>query len=421
MDRVRADARPGSDHVGIPVRDRLDYQSPGTAVSPGCCWRRAGDLGADRMAAWLGPQRLPVAGCRLQPGRRLACRLGARNRHLRRVSFMALLSTTAILVAVMTLGRQRWIALGHCARALVVRRAAQARGLDRARGESRAQHADPGRYLAGREVAPGQAAADARLLSIHDVAGTPDSELVVWPEVAIPSIDDRVEPYIEALQADTGRDTESNHPVRHSRARGEPRREQDLQQRHTGEPGTGASPIANVTSCRFGEYFPGPASVREWMRMMSLPHSDLSRVPTCSRCSKPANGQQLAVAICYEDAYGAEQLYALPDASILINVSNDAWFGDSIAPHQHLEIARMRSLEAGRPTIRATNTGISAFIDHRAWLLETGAQFEAGDDDHGRSAAHPGTTPYARFGNKPVIGLCLLILAGFWLRNRANL
>ena len=67
-----------------------------------------------------------------------------------------------------------------------------------------------------------------------------------------------------------------------------------------------------------------------------------------SRCWSAADGTQFGVAICYEDAYGAEQLYALPDAGILINVSNDAWFGDSIAPHQHLEIARMRSLEFGR-------------------------------------------------------------------------
>ena len=82
------------------------------------------------------------------------------------------------------------------------------------------------------------------------------------------------------------------------------------------------------------------------------------------------------MAICYEDAYGAEQLYALPDAGILINVSNDAWFGDSIAPHQHLEIARMRSLEFGRPALRSTNTGISAFIGADGELLQTGKQFE---------------------------------------------
>jgi apolipoprotein N-acyltransferase len=170
----------------------------------------------------------------------------------------------------------------------------------------------------------------------------------------------------------------------------------------------------------FGEYFPVPARVREWMRMMSLPHNDLAPGADVQPLLEAANGQKLAVAICYEDAYGAEQLYALPDATILINVSNDAWFGDSIAPHQHLQIARMRSLEVGRAGIRATNTGISAFISHTGELLETGAQFEPVTmtmDVQPRK----GSTPYASTGNKPVIGLCLLILVGFWARSRANL
>ena len=80
----------------------------------------------------------------------------------------------------------------------------------------------------------------------------------------------------------------------------------------------------------------------------------------------------------------------------------------------------MRSLEAGRATIRATNTGISAFISHTGEILEKGAQFEAVTmtmDVQPRK----GSTPYASVGNAPVIGLCLLVLAGFWLRNRANL
>ena len=133
-----------------------------------------------------------------------------------------------------------------------------------------------------------------------------------------------------------------------------------------------------------------------------------------------ANGEKLAVAICYEDAYGAEQLYALPEASILINVSNDAWFGDSIAPHQHLQISRMRSLEVGRAAVRATNTGVSAFISHTGEILDSGAQFEAVTltrDVEPRK----GSTPYASTGNKPIIGLCMLVLAAFWLRSRANL
>ena len=170
----------------------------------------------------------------------------------------------------------------------------------------------------------------------------------------------------------------------------------------------------------FGEYFPVPDSVREWMRMQNLPHSDLSAGADVQPLLDAANGARLAVAICYEDAYGAEQLYALPDATLLINVSNDAWFGDSIAPHQHLEIARMRALEVGRYAVRSTNTGISAFIDARGELLETGKQFEP---ELMTADVEPrtGMTPYASTGNWGIICLCSAIIGLFWIRSRASL
>jgi apolipoprotein N-acyltransferase len=168
----------------------------------------------------------------------------------------------------------------------------------------------------------------------------------------------------------------------------------------------------------FGEYFPVPEDVRQWMKMQNLPHSDLSAGDDIQPLLEAANGVKLAVAICYEDAYAAEQLYAFPDAELLINVSNDAWFGDSIAPHQHLEIARMRALEVGRDAIRSTNTGISAFIDSSGELISQGKQFEP---QIMTAAVEPrrGLTPYARSGNWPVIGFSFAILGVLWLRTRA--
>ncbi|MDH3266593.1 MAG: apolipoprotein N-acyltransferase, partial [Gammaproteobacteria bacterium] len=135
---------------------------------------------------------------------------------------------------------------------------------------------------------------------------------------------------------------------------------------------------------------------------------------------KTRDGIELAVAICYEDAYGAEQLYALPRAAILINVSNDAWFGDSIAPHQHLQIARMRSLEVGRPAIRATNTGISAFIAADGRVLESGPQFRPVTMSM-EVQPRQGSTPYAGAGNWIILSICFLIAGGFWLRGQARL
>jgi apolipoprotein N-acyltransferase len=109
---------------------------------------------------------------------------------------------------------------------------------------------------------------------------------------------------------------------------------------------------------------------------------------------------------------------ALPHAQLLINVSNDAWFGDSIAPHQHLEIARMRSLETGRDMLRATNTGVSAVIGHRGELIATSPQFEA----HVLTAsAQPrtGRTPFSRWGNWMAVVLSLgLLVAGLVLGRR---
>ena len=169
----------------------------------------------------------------------------------------------------------------------------------------------------------------------------------------------------------------------------------------------------------FGEYFPVPAFVRTWMKMQDLPHSDLAAGTDPQPLIVTANGTKLAIAICYEIAYGAEQRYAFPDAGLFINVSNDAWFGDSIAPHQHLEIARMRALEVGRYLIRATNTGISAFIDHNGELLAASKQFEPvvmTADVWSRK----GATPYASSGNGPVIGFSLLMLGFFWFRSRAS-
>ena len=122
-----------------------------------------------------------------------------------------------------------------------------------------------------------------------------------------------------------------------------------------------------------------------------------------------AAGQPIGVSICYEDAFGEEVIDALPEATLLANVSNDAWFGDSLAPHQHLEIARMRALETGRYLLRATNTGVSAIIGSRGEVLAVAPQFET----HVLTAEvtpHTGLTPYGRWGNWGVVLLMVLLL-----------
>jgi apolipoprotein N-acyltransferase len=169
----------------------------------------------------------------------------------------------------------------------------------------------------------------------------------------------------------------------------------------------------------FGEYFPVPDFVREWMRLMNLPYSDIASGEEEQPLLRMPDGILISVAICYEDAYATEQLYALPDAGILVNVSNDAWFGDSIAPHQHLQIARMRALEAGRTVVRATNNGISAFIGPDGKLLATGNQFEYVAMTR-EVQPRQGLTPFARAGNWPVVTLAgLIVLWAGWRSRRA--
>ena len=102
---------------------------------------------------------------------------------------------------------------------------------------------------------------------------------------------------------------------------------------------------------------------------------------------------------------------------MLVNVSNDAWFGDTIAPHQHLQIARMRAMEARRYLLRATNNGISAVIGSRGELLEVSRQFVPAVID---ATVQPlsGETLYVRFGNWPLLLTGLIALLALLLHRR---
>ncbi len=169
----------------------------------------------------------------------------------------------------------------------------------------------------------------------------------------------------------------------------------------------------------FGEYFPVPDFIQHWLRLMNLPSED---IVAGADLQKPlmVNGVPIAPTICYEVAFGAEQLGFFPEAELLLNVSNDTWFGDSIAPHQHLQMARMRAMETGRPMLRATNTGITAVIGADGTVTQQIPQFTPGVLS---TSVHPymGITPYIRFGNWPVVLLSLLLGFASILRQKATI
>jgi apolipoprotein N-acyltransferase len=241
------------------------------------------------------------------------------------------------------------------------------------------------------------------------------TDIVVWPEAALPALERDVRGFLDGLHAA-------------ARSRGTDVVMGLLRR----DPATGAYYNAMVAFAAreqwyykrrlvpFGEFFPVPAVVREWLRLMSLPYSDFDP-GTDDQEPLAVAGETLAPTICYEDAYAAEQLALARRSTLLVNVTNDAWFGDSTAPHQHLDISRMRSLETGRPMLRATNDGVTALIDHDGTLIGRLAQFEPGVLT-GTVEPRVGLTPYARFGNAPLLVLAFVaVAAGFaWPRGRGR-
>jgi apolipoprotein N-acyltransferase len=245
------------------------------------------------------------------------------------------------------------------------------------------------------------------------------ADLIVWPEAAIPDLYERHLPFLAELQ-------------KWSEAQGS-----DIMLGILRRPPAGSARTATfqnvlvalteprVTYVKrhlvpFGEYYPVPGFVRNWLQLLRLPYTD--GVPGDAR--QPLlelAGERIAVTICYEDVFGAEQLPYLADATLLVNVSNDAWYGDSIAPHQHLQIARLRAAEAGRFLLRATNTGVTAVIDPRGQVVARVPQFEAAVLE-AEVRGYTGTTPYARWGNYPVVtAAALAALAAALSRRRSRL
>jgi len=158
----------------------------------------------------------------------------------------------------------------------------------------------------------------------------------------------------------------------------------------------------------FGEYVPLGEVLRKIGGFFNLPMSGFSRGDR-HQAHLQAAGQYIAPSICYEDAFGEQLIDFLPRATLLVNGSNNAWYGRSWAPHQHLQISRMRALETGRQMIRSTTTGISALIDEHGRLIKTTPQFEQ-VVMQGEVVPFSGATPFVRMGNWPVLIVMWLIL-----------
>ncbi len=241
------------------------------------------------------------------------------------------------------------------------------------------------------------------------------SRLIILPETAIPMFSDEVpKEYLEMLR-NHGRQNGGDVLI------GLPERQPNHEQTYYNSVFSfGASPGGVYRKSHlvpFGEYLPAKPLFGWLLDLMHIPMSDFSRG---SIDQKPldAAGEKLAVDICYEDVFGEEVIRQLPLATLLVNVSDDAWFGDSIAPRQHLQIAQMRAMETGRTMLRSTNTGVTAVIDEHGRLVSRLPEFREGSLD-AAVQGYSGATPYVLWGNYAFILLAggMLLLA-IWRRNK---
>jgi apolipoprotein N-acyltransferase len=166
----------------------------------------------------------------------------------------------------------------------------------------------------------------------------------------------------------------------------------------------------------FGEFIPVRPVLGWIVGVLAIPLQDFSRGSADQRPLEVA-GQRVAMNICYEDVFGEEIIRQLPAATLLVNVSNVAWFGRSIAPYQHLQISQARALETGRYMMRATNTGMTGVVNERGEVVEIAPQFTTAAVTQ-RVQGHSGATPYVRLGNAPVVALCFIVLAAAALFRR---
>lgn len=164
----------------------------------------------------------------------------------------------------------------------------------------------------------------------------------------------------------------------------------------------------------FGDYVPF-----EWLRgvikFFDLPMSSFRPGPISTELVHAA-GQAIGLSICYEDTFSTEVLRSVPEASLLVNATNNAWYGDSFAPHQHLQISQNRALETGRPTIRATTNGVSALIDFKGHLQQQTEQFKEAVLT-GNVQPRQGATPYVIWGQVPLWLFSLFMLMA-WIYYR---
>ena len=240
----------------------------------------------------------------------------------------------------------------------------------------------------------------------------PEATLIVWPETAIAAFPEQLQPELGDFVAQldhqgllAGMPIWGEQGQYYNAVRGFGQASGEYRKQHL---------------VPFGEYLPFAAVLQGLTEFFALPMSGFSAGPSHQptlRIEQDGQLWQLGALICYEVAYPWLARRQAQHASVLVVLSNDAWFGRSWAPAQHLQISRVRAIENQRAMVRATQNGISAFIAANGEVRAQSEQFVA-TTLSGSVAARQGRTPYQRWGEWPlaliIAALMMLIIARAW-------
>ncbi|WP_226662743.1 apolipoprotein N-acyltransferase [Microbulbifer aggregans] len=238
-------------------------------------------------------------------------------------------------------------------------------------------------------------------------------DVVIWPEAALPLLYHHAPNLMEALQRNAEQsgselitgilyDTEKDQRrIVHNSAVVFGSQQQLYHKRHL---------------VPFGEYVPLEDWIRGTIEFFNLPTSFIRPGPD-DQAPLSAGKLNWAPLICYEIVYPQLVADSAGGADVLLTLSNDAWFGKSIGPLQHMQMAQMRALETQRYLVRATNTGVTALVNPQGQIVSTLPQFEQATLT-GKVRARSGNTPYMIYGTWGVLALAVLFLVVAWLLQR---
>jgi apolipoprotein N-acyltransferase len=238
-------------------------------------------------------------------------------------------------------------------------------------------------------------------------------DLIVWPEAAIPATPKRVSGFLIGMD-------KAAKVNQTALLTGIPTQDRSSGKYYNSVLALGAASgqYDKTRLVPFGEYVPLEGLLRGLIRFFNLPMSSFS-LGAQDQSLLTIAGEPMATAICYEIVYPDLVARISREATLLLTVSNDAWFGDSFAPQQHMQMARMRAIENAKPMLRGTSNGVTAIVDHRGKIEKQLEQFSAGELS-GNITPRSGQTFFVQTGSWPVVVMALLICGGLITRRHSK-